>query len=72
MYFGYNMTWNLYGMHPIVCHTNDIYNGKVYTAMILKKIKYTLPCQHLFLLVVDGDATCFDPLLGSSSGIQEY
>jgi hypothetical protein len=29
--------------------------------MILGKITQTLLCQHLFLLAVDGNVTCFDP-----------
>jgi hypothetical protein len=56
----------------LLCVIQKKYNGTVYTTMILKKIKYTLLCQHFFLLVVDGDAACFDPFLGSSSGVQEY
>jgi hypothetical protein len=31
-----------------------------------------LVCQHLFSVAAGGNATCFAPFLGSSSGIQEY
>jgi hypothetical protein len=49
-----------------------IYNGTVYTTITLKEIKETLLCQHLFLLAVGGNVICFDPFLGSSSGVQEH
>ena len=46
--------------------------GTAYTTKILEETKETLLCRHLFLLVVGRNATCFDHLLRSSSGMQEY
>jgi hypothetical protein len=36
-----------------------------------REAKQTLLCQHLFLFVFGGIATCFDPFLGSSSGLKQ-
>jgi hypothetical protein len=47
----------------------DIYNGIVYTKIVLKETDTTV--STFVLLAVDGNATCFDPFLGSSSGVQE-
>jgi hypothetical protein len=41
----------------LLCIIWNIYNGTLYTTIILKETKYTILCQHLFLLVVGGQ--CF-------------
>jgi hypothetical protein len=56
----------------LLCVIRKIYNGTVYATTVVKQIKYTPLCQHLFLLTAAGNATCFDPFLGPSSGVQEY
>jgi hypothetical protein len=61
---------NLHIIHPVVIR--KIYNGTVYTTIFLKEIKQTLLCQYLFLLSVGGNATCFDPFLGSSTGTRSW
>jgi hypothetical protein len=40
----------------LLCVISKIYDGTVYTTTILKETKWTLLCQHLFLLAVDGNA----------------
>jgi hypothetical protein len=44
----------------LLCVIRGIYNGAVYTTIILKK-DY---CINICLLAADGNATCFDPFIG--------
>jgi hypothetical protein len=49
--------------------------GFIYEKIIIwasLSIKWMILCQHLFLFIVGGIATCFDTFLGSSSGVHEY
>jgi hypothetical protein len=56
-------------MHPVVSHTKD---WTVYIIIIPKQAKIDTTGSTFVSLVVGDNATYFDPLFGSSSGVQEY
>jgi hypothetical protein len=63
---------NLYGMHPVVCHLRKDITCDCRKTNNQKETKWTLLCQHLFLFVVGGNATYFDPFIESPLGVHEY
>jgi hypothetical protein len=47
-----------------------LYNGTIYITVLKETNRHY--CVNIVLLAVGRNATCFDPFLGSSSGVQEY
>jgi hypothetical protein len=59
-------------MHHVVSYLREDIIWESCTTNNQKETKKTLLCQHWFLFVGGGIATGFDPLLGSSSGVNKY
>jgi hypothetical protein len=53
-------------MHPAVCHAEDIQWDSLHNNNF-EKDKIDTTVSTFALLAVGGNATCFDPFLGSSS-----